>query len=220
MTSPRLQRQGTHRTNEQWLAELQVGHSRREIALADLRQRLIKGLGYALRDYLSPADPNYDALVEESVQEAMIKILDSLDTFQGRSRFITWAQKIGVHTALTELRRKRWRDTSLDTLVQNEEDAPASHLMADPADNPEQTALQADLLRRVQKVIAEDLTDRQRIAMVGTRIRNLPFEQVAQEMDIRPNALYKLLHDARLRLKKHLEAEGLTPEEILAAFDA
>lgn len=220
MTSPRLQRQGTRRTNEQWLAELQVGHSRREIALADLRQRLIKGLGYALRDYLSPADPNYDALVEESVQEAMIKILDSLDTFQGRSRFTTWAQKIGVHTALTELRRKRWKDTSLDTLVQDEEGAPASHLMADPADNPEQTALQADLLRRVQKVIAEDLTDRQRIAMVGTRIRNLPFEQVAQEMDIRPNALYKLLHDARLRLKKHLEAEGLTPEEILAAFDA
>lgn len=197
-----------------------MGHPHREAALADLRQRLVKGLSYALRDYLSPADPSYDALVEESVQEAMIKILDSLDTFQGRSRFTTWAQKIGVHTALTELRRKRWKDTSLDRLVQNEEGTPAAHLMADPDGNPEQTALQADLLQRVQKIIAEDLTDRQRIAMVGTRIRNLPFEQVAQEMNIRPNALYKLLHDARLRLKKQLEAEGLTPEEILAAFDS
>jgi hypothetical protein len=33
------------------------------------------------------------------------------------------------------------------------------------------------------------------------------------------NALYKLMHDARLKLKKRLADEGLEPEEVLAAFE-
>jgi RNA polymerase sigma-70 factor (ECF subfamily) len=34
------------------------------------------------------------------------------------------------------------------------------------------------------------------------------------------NALYKLLHDARQKLKKSLLAEGISPEEALSAFGA
>jgi RNA polymerase sigma-70 factor (ECF subfamily) len=34
------------------------------------------------------------------------------------------------------------------------------------------------------------------------------------------NALYKLLHDARQRMKARLEEEGLSPEDVLAAFEA
>jgi hypothetical protein len=33
------------------------------------------------------------------------------------------------------------------------------------------------------------------------------------------NALYKLLHDARMRLKKRLEKEGLTPQEVMSVFE-
>jgi hypothetical protein len=32
------------------------------------------------------------------------------------------------------------------------------------------------------------------------------------------NALYKLLHDARLRLKQRLMAEGINPKEVMAVF--
>jgi hypothetical protein len=35
---------------------------------------------------------------------------------------------------------------------------------------------------------------------------------------MKPNAVYKLLHDARLRLKKSLSQEGLTPADILSVF--
>jgi DNA-directed RNA polymerase specialized sigma24 family protein len=37
-------------------------------------------------------------------------------------------------------------------------------------------------------------------------------------MDMNPNAVYKLLHDARLRLKRRLEEEGLTPADVIAVF--
>ncbi|NOH03849.1 MAG: hypothetical protein HND47_18735 [Chloroflexi bacterium] len=35
-----------------------------------------------------------------------------MDTFEGRSLFTTWVHKIAIRIALTELRRKRWRDAS------------------------------------------------------------------------------------------------------------
>jgi RNA polymerase sigma-70 factor (ECF subfamily) len=47
----------------------------------------------------------------------------------------------------------------------------------------------------------------------------MPLEEVARRMGTNRNALYKLLHDARQRLKTQLVAEGLSPDEILAAFE-
>ena len=207
------------RSNEQWLAELQSLGPQRETALADLRAVLVRALSFALREYLSPADPNFGPLVEESAQEALLKILDNLHTFRGHSRFTTWAHKIAVHVVLTELRRKRWQDSSLDDLLDGQQGEARPAIMADDAHNPELTTLQADLLRRVQRIIAEDLTDKQRMALVATRIQEQPVATVAAEMGMKENALYKLLHDARLRLKKQLAAEGLASEDILAAFE-
>lgn len=208
------------RSNELWVTDLQAEGAVREEALADLRPILLQGLKYGLRKYLSPADPNFDPLVEESVQEALLKILDNVDTFRGHSRFTTWAHKITLHTALTELRRKRWEDTSLDNLLEADNGSIMTpRFMADPAQNPERTATQADLLGYVERIIAEELTDKQRQAMIATRIQGLPMGDVARMMDMKPNALYKLLHDARVRLKQKLAEEGMTPEVILAAFD-
>jgi RNA polymerase sigma-70 factor (ECF subfamily) len=48
----------------------------------------------------------------------------------------------------------------------------------------------------------------------------MPLEEVARRMGTNRNALYKLLHDARQRLKRKMEAEGLSSEEILSAFEA
>ena len=208
----------SQRTNEEWLADLREDSPGRDKALIDLRARLVQGLTYALRDYLSPASPRYRDLVEESVQEALLKVLDNLETFRGNSRFTTWAHKITIHVALTELRRKRWQDTSLEALLETDDGVMTPRFMADSASGPERTAVQADLIRRVQRIIAEELTEKQKTAIVATRIQGMPMSQVAEKMGVKQNALYKLLHDARLRLKKQLAAEGLSVEEVLAAF--
>jgi RNA polymerase sigma-70 factor (ECF subfamily) len=46
----------------------------------------------------------------------------------------------------------------------------------------------------------------------------MPLEEVARRMGTNRNAMYKLLHDARQRLKKKMEEEGLSAEDVLAAF--
>jgi len=209
----------SERTNEQWVADLQGDDSVRTAALEDLRAKLLQGLNYALRDYLSPADPSFSALAEEAVQDALLKVLDNLATFRGQSRFTTWAHKIAIHVAVTELRRKRWQDTSLEELLERDDGMLTPLFMADTATGPETAVLQDELSRRVQRIITENLTQKQQTAIVATRIHGMPMSQVADAMGMNPNALYKLLHDARLRLKKTLAEEGLSPEEVLAAFD-
>ena len=74
------------------------------------------------------------------------------------------------------------------------------------------------MLVRVNRIIEEELTDKQNTVMQLSVMQGLPAAQVAKEMDMNPNAVYKLLHDARLRLKKRLEEEDLTPADILAVF--
>ena len=55
-----------------------------------------------------------DAFLEDTVQETLLKVLDRLDTFAGRGRFISWAMAIAVRVALTTIREQRWQRVSLD----------------------------------------------------------------------------------------------------------
>ena len=207
------------RTNDEWLSDLKSEGVRRESALADLRAILLAGLPYALSRWLSPSNPQFDALAEETVQEALLRVLDHLDTFEGRSQFTTWANKIAVRLAISELRRQRWKDVSLDELLDNPDTPPPARLMEAPGGGPEVASEQREMLAMVQRLIASELTERQRQALVAIGVRGMPLEEVARHMGTNRNAMYKLLHDARMRLKRALASQGLSPEEVLASFE-
>jgi len=207
------------RTNEQWLTELKASSPVREAALEDLRAIIEKGLPYALSRWLSPDHPQFPALVEEVTQETLLRVLDQIDTFEGRSQFTTWVHKIAVRIALTELRRKRWRDSSLDELTENEDVPPPPGLLADSHAGPETSAERADILTRVRRIIEEELTDRQREALILLGVKDMPMEDAAKKLKTNRNALYKLLHDARVRLKSRLSMENIAPHEVLALFE-
>lgn len=209
----------TTRTNEQWLSDLQANGEKQEAALADLRAVIARGLPFALSRWLSPASPQFESLTEEVTQETLLRVLDQLHTFEGRSMFTTWVHKIAIRIALTELRRKRWQDTSLDEMVDNEEIPVSPSILEDPSVTPEQSAERADMLVRVRRVIEEELTERQRRAIIMLGLQGMPMEETAKRLKTNRNALYKLLHDARLRLKQRLQTEGLDAQEVLAAFE-
>src|SRR5918994_1123567 len=138
------------RTNEQWLADLR-GPNPNE-ALADLYDLLVRGLRLGLGNYGGGVDAN----AEDFAQEALIKITGNLASFRGASRFTTWAQKIAMNVALTELKRRRWRDVSLQDIFAGREAADRG-----PADNelnPEKQAGQNAVLEELGRMINEELT--------------------------------------------------------------
>jgi RNA polymerase sigma-70 factor, ECF subfamily len=199
------------RTNEQWLAELRGPNP--DEALADLYDLLVRGLRAALGGRADGVDAN----IGDFAQEALIKIVSNLDSFRGESRFTTWAQKIAMNVALTELKRRRWRDVSLQDLLDRR--TATGRGLADPQLTPEQVAFQNMVLAKLRRTIDEELTDRQREAVVAVILEGMPIAEVARRMGTNQNALYKLLHDARKKLKLRMEAAGLSPQEVLAAFD-
>jgi RNA polymerase sigma-70 factor (ECF subfamily) len=206
------------RDNETWLRDLRAGGAQRDAALADLLALLLRALPQGLSRFLSPENPAFESLVQDTAQETLLRVLDGLDTFEGRSHFTTWAYKISVRIALNELRRRRWRDVSLAGLVEAESNDSVPRQFASPDPGPETIVERADILQRVQEIIVEELTERQRAAMYAINIQGVSLEEVARRMGTNRNALYKLLHDARLRLKHRLERENLSPKELLEMF--
>ena len=201
----------SERTNEQWLADLRGPNP--DEALADLYDLLVRGLRAGLGSYGGGAGTN----AGDFAQEALIRITGNLGSFRGESRFTTWAQKIAMNVALTELKRRRWRDVSLQELSARRE--AADREPADVQPSPEGLALQNTVLRELRRMVEEELTDRQREAVVAVILEGMPISEVARRMNTNQNALYKVLHDARKRLKGRMEAAGISPREALAAFD-
>lgn len=207
------------RTNEQWLSDLHSEGPQREEAMAELSRVILAGLPYALSKWLSPEDPRFSALAEEVTQETVMRVATRLDTFEGRSQFTTWVYTIAVRVALTELRRAKWHEVSLDELLAGKDNDDEPREMPDLSPGIQSSVEKKEMMAMLFKVMQMDLTEKQRTALMAVAVRGMPLEEVARRMGTERNALYKLLHDARLKLKKHLEKEGFSAAEIMATFE-
>jgi RNA polymerase sigma-70 factor (ECF subfamily) len=198
------------RTNDTWIDDLRTPDKAEE-AIADLRRLLLRGLARSLqaRTYVDAA------FLEDVVQQAVLRILDNLASFQGRSRFTTWAMTIAMRTAMSELRRQHWQDVSLESLTEQGELTPA--LVVDDTSGIYQQAAQQALFDCLRRLIDTELTAKQRTALLAD-LHGMPLEEIARQTGSNVNAVYKLLHDARKRLKHGLEAAGYSAEDVQAAF--
>jgi len=203
-----------NRSNAEWLSDLS-GINQSE-AIEDLRRVLKRGLIYALSSRI-PID--LESQVDDFVQDAILRILDKMDTFRGESKFTTWAQKVAVRVAFTEMRRQRWKDISLEDLLPEDSGDFTPLVLSDPSPDPERRAVQSQLLEIIGSMLSEDLTERQRTALLAIMHGGMPLDEVARRMDTNRNALYKLLHDARKQMRNRLIEKGLTPQDVLAVFE-
>ena len=203
------------RTNDEWLTDLRGPDP--DLAIEDLRKILRRGLIYTLSNRIKT---DLETQVDDFVQDAILRILDKLDTFRGESRFTTWAQKVAVRVAFTELRRQRWKDISIEDLMPEDSGDFTPLVLADPSPDPEKLATQTLLTEMIETMLNEDLTERQRTAMLAIMKGGMPIEEVAKRMDTNRNALYNLLHDARKQMRKTLLEKGLTPQEVIEAFQS
>jgi RNA polymerase sigma factor (sigma-70 family) len=192
-----------------WVENLRAGASKQAQCIATLQLYLVRGLTRALKHRYGGTVP-----IEDVVQEALIKILESLDSFQGRSRFETWAMSIAIRIGISKLRRHYYRDVSLEHSMDEQgfQIAVEDHA----ADNSERAEDRLKLIGLLQVLIQESLSERQRVAIQGT-LQGLPIEEIAIRLKSNRNAVYKLVHDARLRLKQGFEAQGFTSQDIVSA---
>jgi RNA polymerase sigma-70 factor, ECF subfamily len=211
------------KTNEEWLRALKAGGIEQEDALKDLRARIL----YGMRAYLSQ-DRGYrsavlsdDArqLLEDCVQEALLIVNEKISTFRGESQFTTWATTIAIRVLLGELRRRKWKHVSIeDSRIGH--DLPSRPLETLQSPTPEMALQQDEVWKILKRIIDKDLTSRQRFVVIANVFQGMPLDLVADKLGTSRDHVYKILHDARKRLKQCLTKRGLTQEEILRIFEA
>ncbi len=188
------------RDNQTWVTELKA---ERESVIADLRAVLLRNLRKALA-----GRPHADeSFLEDAVQDSVLRIIERVDQFQGRSQFVTWATSIAIRVALAELRRNRWHDVSLNELTAD------SRFTPDATESAAAPYERKAILETLQHSIEHDLTDRQRTALLA-ELKGVSQDEIADQMGSNRNAIYKLTHDARKKLKRSLEAAGYTAADV------
>lgn len=82
---------------------------------------------------------------------------------------------------------------------------------------PDEQIERRTILDTMHAIIQAELTEKQRTALLA-EMKGMPQDEIARHLGSNRNAVYKLTHDARKKLKHGLEAAGYLAEDIQAAF--
>jgi len=189
---------------DSWVAELSMDGPVREEALQRLHAHLLRASRHQVgrMRYLLPGigARDLDDLAQQAADEALVSVLRRLGSFEGRSRFTTWAYKFAILQAGVEVRRQAWRHREV-TL-------PDAVVLVDPSSSPADLTEAAQLAAAVQEAITTALTPHQRRVALALLVEGVPVDVLADRLGTNRNALYKTLHDARCRLRTALVASG------------
>jgi RNA polymerase sigma-70 factor, ECF subfamily len=202
----------TRRNDDQWVRDLASEDIvLRDDAVGDLRDMLCRGLAISL----SKTGRVDDAFLEDIVQDACIKILEKLDAFEGRSKFRTWAVTIAVHTAFSKMRKREWQNVSLESMTIGANFEP--QVTADEFMANDQEDSRSKMLSKLKQLIDGELTEKQWTAITA-ELQGMPLSEIADKMSSNTNSIYKLMHDARKKLRRGLEAAGFTIKDLHEAW--
>ena len=190
----------------EWLRVLGRGDQEREAALARLHgmllriaQREVRRRGPGLRI----TGPELEDLAYQSAADALMAITAKLGQFRGESRFTTWAYRFVILEVSDKVGRHFWRrpDVSLEA---EDWDRLPDRFGFEPAQESEWR----DLLTALRRAVDTELTPRQREAFVAIVLNGVPLDALAVRLGSNRNAIYKMMFDARRKLRAALVANG------------
>ena len=210
------------RSNAEWLAALERGGTDQAEALADLRTYLLRAALFTLqrsRHYVGHLGPSaLGALAEDCAQESLTALLQRLADFRGESHFTTWAYTFAVNIALVAARRERWASVPIDRILDGSESGVSSAADRSDSPDPERQTLQREAVAAIREGMEQHLTDKQQQLLRAIVFEQIPLDEIVRHWGTNRNALYKLLHDARRKLKGSLVARGFDVKEIVDLF--
>ena len=191
-----------------WLRRL--GGGDRQAAERDLHARLVRIARAEVRRRAvsTPVTgPELDDIAYQAAADAMLAILAKLGDFRGESRFTTWAYRFVVLEVSAKLGRHYWRNPPVVLDAGQWERLPDRFGL-----DPERHAQAAGILAEVRRVVDEELTSHQRRVFTAIVVDGVPLDALAAELGVRRNAIYKVIFDARRKIRRALAANGYLEE--------
>jgi RNA polymerase sigma-70 factor, ECF subfamily len=194
------------RASRAWLDALRSRGLRRDDAIRRLHALLLREaqfeVGRRTAHLAHPSGRDLDDLAVQAADDAVVAILAKLDQFRGDSLFTTWARRFAQLEAPAKIRRRLGRARELPSENALERDPMWAVERASPHDR----SVANESARTLARLIADELTPHQREVLVALVIEGVPTHSLARRLDTTPGALYKTLHDARLKLGAGLAA--------------
>ena len=194
-----------------WLRRLGADGGQRQAAERELHARLVRiALAEVRRRAASTpvTGPELDDVAHQAADDAMLAILAKLRDFRGESRFITWAYRFVMLEVSSKLGRHYWRNPPVALDAGQWERLP-DRLGIDP----ERHAESAGILAEVRRVVDEELTSHQRRVFVAVVVDGIPLDALAARLGLKRNAIYKVIFDARRKIRRALVANGYLEEQ-------
>ena len=199
--------------SREWLRSLHAEDGTREDAILRLHSLLLRAARFEVarrRPTLPHLRGNeLDDIANEAANDALMSVLRRLDDFRGTSRFTTWVYKFALLEAAVKLRKRAWQGREIP-LEPDGWDVFSSDRLG-----PDLEAEQRELLATLQGMIADVLTPHQRSVLIALALNGVPIDVLAERLNTNRGALYKTLHDARRKLRKHLTERGLALDDWL-----
>jgi RNA polymerase sigma-70 factor, ECF subfamily len=197
--------------SREWLRALRATGAVRDDAVARLHALLVRAARFEVARR-RPSLPHLrgndlDEIALQAADDALVSVLARLDDFRGASRFTTWVYKFALLEAAVKLRRRAWQGREIPL------EPETWSLFASSALEPPEHAQQGELLAALQRAIDTVLTTHQRRVLVAVALNGVPIDVLADRLNTNRGALYKTLHDARRKLRKHLDDSGFALEE-------
>jgi RNA polymerase sigma-70 factor (ECF subfamily) len=190
-----------------WVRRLSAGGgSQRQEAERELHERLVRiSLAEVNRRSASTpvTGPELADVAHQAADDAMLAILAKLAEFRGESRFTTWAYRFVILEVSSKLGRHYWRNPTVALDAGQWERLP-DRLGIDPAQHAES----ADILAQVRRIVEDELTAHQRRIFVAVVVDGIPLDALADRLDLQRNAIYKVIFDARRKIRRALAANG------------
>ena len=197
----------TDRESREWLRSLRASGVERDEAIARLHALLLRAARFEVARR-RPTLPHLrggdlDDVANQAADDALMGELRRLDAFRGASRFSTWAYKFALYEAAVKLRRRAWQGREIPL------EPEGWTVLSSAGLAPDAEAEQRELVATVQAAIDEVLTPHQRNVLVALALNGVPIDVLAERLNTNRGALYKTLHDARQKLRKHLQERDL-----------
>ena len=193
--------------SQRWVERLRPESRDRDAAIGELREVLLRAARFEVRrrcDRLPQIrGGDQEDLAQQSAGDAMVAILSKLDDFRGQSKFTTWAYKFALYEAAAKIRKRAWQGRELPLEAEEWPQVP------DPGPAPQGEVEMNDLLAAIREEIGTSLTPRQREVLVALALNEVPIDVLAERLGATRGALYKVLHDARKRLRAALAERGM-----------
>jgi RNA polymerase sigma-70 factor, ECF subfamily len=190
----------------EWLQALGDSGPQREAALARLHAMLLRIAQREARrrgPRSRITGPELEDLAYQAAADAVLAITAKLGQFRGESRFTTWAYRFVILEVSAKLGRHFWRRPDVPLEAEDWDRLPGRFGF-----EPAQEAEWRDLLTALRRAVNSELTPRQREVFVAIVLNDVPLDALVVKLGSNRNAIYKMMFDARRKLRAALVANG------------